>query len=393
MQQLTACLEFLQRLIRTRSLPAHEGEIAGLVEKEMQRLGYDEVRRDEAGNVIGSIRGSGEAPSIMLNAHLDHVDVGDERAWPFPPFAGVVQEGRVWGRGAMDIKGPLATQIFAAAELKSSGRIPPGDVYVSAVVQEEVGGLGARYLATHLRPALVVVGEASRNQLRLGHRGRTELLLHVKGRSVHASVPHRGANPLHVVARFVQGLERLRMRSAPVLGASSVAPTLIRTDQTSPNVVPGEAWLTCDWRNTAGESGEEARQVLEALAEEALIPGTEAALTIPIHERISYTGFSMNVPADNPSFLLPGDHPALTAARRILREATGMAADPQPWSFATDGGHFSKAGLTVLGYAPGEEELAHTVDESIEIAQIEKALAGYRALMLELPRGLEDSRS
>ncbi len=376
------CLDFLQRLIQTRSLSGHEGEIAGLVEEEMRRLGYTEVRRDEAGNVIGRIAGQGTAPSVMLNTHLDHVDVGDEHGWPHPPFAGVVKQGRVWGRGAMDIKGPLAAQVHAAGTL---GRTPPGDVWVTAVVQEEVGGLGARHLARHLEPDLVVVGEASSNQLRRGHRGRTELLLHVQGRSAHASVPGNGANPLYVVWRFLRELEGLRMRSTPDLGPSSVAPTLIRTDQISPNVIPGEAWLTCDWRNTAGESGEECRRRLEQLAQQCQISGTHAEGTSPVHERVSYNGFRGRIPADNPAFLLPLDHPALVAARKVLGEATGLEDEPVPWKFATDGGHFSAAGMTVIGYAPGEEHLAHTVDESIEIAQIEEALIGYRALVLDWP--------
>lgn len=386
MNLLPECLRFLQRLIQTPSLPGREAEIASLVEDEMRRLGYSEVRRDDAGNVIGLIRGDKTAPSVMLNTHLDHVDVGDENAWPFPPFSGEQSEGRIWGRGAMDIKGPLAAQVYAGAALSASGVKPSGDVYVTAVVQEEVGGLGARHLATHLRPEAVIVGEASSNQLRRGHRGRTELLLHVKGRSVHASVPESGANPLHVLARFLTRLEALEMRSSEVLGASSVAATLIRTDQSSPNVVPGEAWLTCDWRNTAGESGEDARRILQSLADRSLIPGCRAEVTIPVHRRVSYTGFSMSVPADNPSFLLPEDHPLLQAARRVLAEATGLSAEPVPWSFATDGGHFAKSGLTVIGYAPGEERLAHTVEESIEIDQIEEALAGYQALAQDLCR-------
>ena len=170
MRQPSDCVEFLQRLIQTESMSGEEGAIATLVAEEMTRLGYEEVRIDEAGNVIGVIRGRGEAPSVMFNTHLDHVDVGDPTAWPHPPFGGEIADGRVWGRGAVDIKGPLAAQVYGIARLKDAGP-PPGDVYVTGVVQEEVGGLGARYLAERLRTDLVLIGEPQQQPASAGTPG------------------------------------------------------------------------------------------------------------------------------------------------------------------------------------------------------------------------------
>ncbi|MDZ4702124.1 MAG: hypothetical protein SH809_20605, partial [Rhodothermales bacterium] len=97
MNDLTGCTTFLQRLIQTPGLPGEERAVAGLVAAEMERLGYDEVGIDEAGNVIGKIAGRGAAPAMMLNTHLDHVDVGDPDRWPHPPFGGEIHDGRVWG--------------------------------------------------------------------------------------------------------------------------------------------------------------------------------------------------------------------------------------------------------------------------------------------------------
>src|SRR5437773_848845 len=98
-------LAFLRRLIQSPGLAGHEAATAALVRAEMQRLGYDDVWADEAGNIIGRIQ-SGPGASVMLNTHLDHVDVGDPALWPYQPFAVVVAAGAVWGRGSMDIKGP-----------------------------------------------------------------------------------------------------------------------------------------------------------------------------------------------------------------------------------------------------------------------------------------------
>lgn len=391
MSDIAACLDFLQRLIQTPSLPGEEGDIAQMVRDEFEALGYDEVSIDDAGNVIALIKGRGDAPSVMFNTHLDHVDAGDSEAWPHPPFEGVIDDGKVWGRGASDIKGPLAAQVHGVAQIISDAEPPPGDVYVTAVVQEECGGLGARHLVTYLEPDLIVVGEPSSNELRRGHRGRTEAILHVRGASAHASAPSRGVNPLDVIATFITHLRSLEMREHPGLGRSTVAPTIIRTDQKSANVIPGEAWLTCDWRNVPGETSEDIRAVLQDLADASCIDGATTEVLIPTHEFVSYSGLRMNMGANNPPYALPADHRVLTTAQQILTKPLGTPPSIKTWGFATDGGHYAKAGLTVIGFGPGDESVVHTSHEHIEIAEIRAAVAAYAALAREWPAATQES--
>ncbi|MFQ5578706.1 MAG: M20 family metallopeptidase, partial [Anaerolineae bacterium] len=187
-------VQFVQTLVQTPSPPGHEEAAARLVQTEMRRLGYDDVTVDSYGNVIGQVKG-GPGPTLMLNGHIDHVDPGDKTGWPHPPFSGQIAQGHLWGRGSVDMKGPVACMVYAPALLKEMGLTPPGDIYVTAVVMEEVGGVGSSYLATHLKTDLAVVGEPSGNTLRRGHRGRVEAQLTVTGKSIHASVPHLGVNP------------------------------------------------------------------------------------------------------------------------------------------------------------------------------------------------------
>jgi putative selenium metabolism hydrolase len=346
----------------------------------MKQLGFDTVDRDGAGNIIGVLRGTGSAEPIMVNTHLDHVGVGEESEWPFPPFEGAEAEGRIWGRGAVDIKGPLAAQVYAVGELARAGRRPPGDVWVTAVVMEEIGGLGARYLARNLTTPCVIVGEPSRNRLMRGHRGRTELLLTVTGRSVHASIPDRGVNPLEVIAAFISAMPGLRHVVDGDLGASSVAPTLLRTDQSSPNVIPGRAWLTCDWRNVPGETGESIRRLLQELADRSLIEGGRAEVSIPGKELTSYTGHREFSYSYHPTCCLGPEDRSVKAAESLVARVTGEPAVAGVWKFATDGGHFAEAGMKVLGLGPGDETLAHTVQESIGLDELETG----RRLFLEL---------
>ena len=381
---LQRCIDFLQQMIRTLSLPGHEGELASLVANEMRDLGYHKVRIDEVGNVLGRIEGQGQAPDLMFNTHLDHVDVGDPAGWPHPPFGGEIHDDKVWGRGAVDIKGPMAAQVFAAARLLKGER-PPGDVWVTAVVQEEIGGVGARHLAETLPIPIVVVGEPSHNTLRRGHRGRTELVAHITGRSVHASVPERGVNPLFALGLFLGGLEGLAMPTDEDLGPSTVAPTLLRTDQTSANVVPGEVWQTCDWRNIPGQSGEDARDMLQAVAAQVLAENpahaeSEIDVVVPVIERRTYTGLDRPIPGANPAYILPADHPAVVAAENICRDVLKEERPTGVWQFATDGGHFAEAGMAPVGFGPGDEFLAHTVNEHIEIAALEEAMEVNEAL-------------
>ncbi|WP_456477273.1 M20/M25/M40 family metallo-hydrolase, partial [Oceanithermus sp.] len=120
-------VEFTRRLVQTPSPSREEGELAERVVAEMLRLGYDEAYVDAVGNAVGRIRGREEGPGWLLLTHLDHVDVGDEANWPHPPFSGHVDEaGRLWGRGAVDIKGPLAATVYGAAAARG-GRPPPPD--------------------------------------------------------------------------------------------------------------------------------------------------------------------------------------------------------------------------------------------------------------------------
>ncbi|UCF36947.1 MAG: M20/M25/M40 family metallo-hydrolase [Acidobacteriota bacterium] len=377
---MAECVEFLQRLIQTESLPGREKALSELVLTEMVRLGYDEVERDEVGNVIGWIRGEGQAPLVMFNTHLDHVDVGDPGRWPYPPYAGTIAEGRVWGRGAVDIKGPLAAQVHGVASVLSNGQRPLGDLCVTAVVQEEVGGLGARVLRESLKPELVVVGEPSSNQVRRGHRGRTELVVHIQGRSVHASAPHRGVNPLHSLSRFITELETVEHSSDRELGSSSVAPTLVRTDQSSANVIPGEVWLTCDWRNVPEESPEVICGRLRDLLDRSLGPEAVGAVSVAEFKRTSYTGYREDVPASHPAYILSASDRALRSFVSVVEAAIGSREEVGIWKFATDGGYFAQAGCKVIGFGPGDEGLAHTVREAIELEQLEEARCAYGAL-------------
>ncbi|HJX38410.1 MAG TPA: M20/M25/M40 family metallo-hydrolase [Anaerolineae bacterium] len=377
---------FCQRLVQTPSLPGEEGDVARLVKREMESLGYDEVWTDDWGNVIGLLRGQSKGRSLMFNGHLDHVDPGKADEWAYPPYGGEIHHGRIFGRGVADMKGPLAAMVYAVGALAQGGLRPSGDLYVAAVVQEEVGGLGTQKLVESVRPDLAVVGEATSNQLARGHRGRIEVVVRVRGRSVHASVPEQGVNPHHVLARFIQRLETLPLAREQTYGGSSVAPTTYHTDQQSSNVIPGEARLHLDWRNLPGEGLEEVLAQLQPLLEGCLseVRGSEGELAVFTHDLSTYTGRRETFPALFPSFGLAGDHPLVRQGRRILEGALSRPVEVIVWRFATDGGHLMEAGVPTIGFGPAEAGQLHTVGESVPLEMLREGLLGYTALALHL---------
>lgn len=377
-------VDFARRLIATPSMPGEEGAAAALAQDEMRRLGYDEVSVDEMGSVVGLIRGSGAGRSVMLNTHLDHVSPGDPALWTDPPFSATVRDGAIYGRGAVDIKGPAACQVYAGALLRAAGVRPPGDLYVVGAVLEESGGLGSKHLARTLKTGCAVVGEPSSNTLRRGHRGRLGIVVEVKGRAGHASAPDHAVNPHYALASFLSRLHTLEMRGQEPFGASSVAPTLYSTDNTSPNVIPSTARLFLDWRNIPDESPDDVLALLTPLLQGTLPDGATGTVRLDVDDLSTYTGVTDEFPSVFPSFVLAEDDPLLLTAQHALEEALGRPFPPSIWRFATDGGHLMAGGIPTIGFGPGDEAQAHVADEHIEIAEMVEALAANAALVLAL---------
>jgi putative selenium metabolism hydrolase len=384
-------VRFARELVARPSLPGQEKAVAERMAEEMRSLGYHEVRIDRTGNVIGLIRrtsSNGQAGrSVMFNTHMDQVDVGDPARWPYPPFAGEVVEGHIWGRGTSDLKGALAAQVYAGALVLASGVHRPNDVYVSGVVQEEIGGHGAAMLAEELKTDYVVVGEPSANRLALGHRGRFEIHITIQGKSVHASVPGSGINPLYAMSRFLLGLEKLAFEpdpAHPALGATTVAPTLVSTDQVSANVVPGEAKVVLDIRNPPGHKPETILEAIREVLYGALTDGASGTAEIPPTTMTSYTGLTRTYTIPAVPFGLAEESHLARAAQTIVAKALGRDVQTQIWRFATDAGHFVAGGMQVIGFGPGYEEVIHTVNERISIDLMVESMVANAALALAL---------
>ncbi|HEX6134737.1 MAG TPA: M20/M25/M40 family metallo-hydrolase [Longimicrobiales bacterium] len=378
-------LRFAQDLIRIPSPPGREGEVAARLMREMIALGFSDVRSDEVGNVIGVAPGRGTAPPVMLCSHLDVVDVGDIASWQHPPFGGVVADGFLHGRGAMDIKGPLAIQTYAAAHFIAQPAA--GDVVVAHTVLEERGGWGmAHLMATGaIKPAAVIIGEATDGDICIGHRGRAEIITEVRGLAGHASAPERARNPLHGLGAVIAALDTFAhdLDSDDVLGRSTAAPTMIDTLPRSRNVIPDRARIVLDWRVLPGMLPDTAIGRLREYLDSVHLPeGLSLDVRFANERQRTWTGLEEDRRMFTPGYLLDPAHPVVRAAARSITRSTGRAPDIRPWTFATDGGHSCGVhGIPTIGYAPGEERYAHTNRERLELDSARAALAAYPHLI------------
>ena len=372
---LADCVDFAQRLIQTPSMSKEEQAIAEVVAAECRQLGFDEVWLDEMWNVNGRVRGKNpHLGAIVLNTHLDHVDPGEPDLWSVPPFSGTVKNGRLIGRGASDIKGPMAVQVYSLAAFLRSGERPNRDVVFSGVVEEEIGGAGALHWVNNLdyKVDLVVLGEPSDNQIALGHRGLGQFLVTFNGRSVHASVPQKGDNPNYKLAQFLVNLQTAKeqLSSHELLGKTTVAPTIIKVDTKSRNVTPAWVQVNVDFR-TASESINSLTAFVHEMA-------GDADMTI---EPIGV--FPENADFDKTIFgyYSPPESDFVQQSKTLIETGMGRETTFSSYSFGTDGRHFVDDQLPIIGYGPSLESQAHVVDEYIDIEKMLESLKGHVALL------------
>ncbi|MEX2526393.1 MAG: M20/M25/M40 family metallo-hydrolase [Gemmatimonadota bacterium] len=379
-------MEFASDLIRIPSLPGREEAVARRVLEEFERLGLEDVALDELGSVRGRVPGRGSAPPIQLSSHLDVVAAGDPSTWEYPPFDGLTAAGFLHGRGAMDIKGPLAIQTHAAALL---GGRSAGDVWLVHTVLEERGGWGMEH---HLQsapfvPAAVIIGESTNGDITIGHRGRAEVEVVLRGRAGHASAPHGARNPFHMLPAVLEGIQRLEedQPAHPELGSATLAVTDISARPESRNVIPDEVVLALDWRILPGSEGKELLELVQMALQHIFVPedlSWEVRMAREYQE--SWTGVRRLREVLTPGFLMEAGDPVVQAAATAVgrREETGARATVRPWTFATDGGwSHGVSGVPTLGFAPGEERYAHTNRERLELDSARWAFDRYPILI------------
>ncbi|MBN2416058.1 YgeY family selenium metabolism-linked hydrolase [bacterium] len=377
-------IAFLQDIVSIPSPCGSEGPVIERILREMNVLGYDEVRIDAMGNLIGRI-GTGER-ILAFDGHCDTVAAGELAAWSDDPFSGACTDGRIYGRGSADQKGGLAAAVYAGALLKEMG-LPEGmSVYVVAsVMEEDFEGLCWTHLVETggLHPDAIILTEPSNMQIKTGHRGRMEMNLTVRGVSSHGSRPDRGDNAIYRMMDVVHDIEALQASLAgpDPPGKGSIAVTHICSSSPSLCAVPDSAGIHLDRRLTGGESPESCLREIEHLPS---LAGRSFDLEVPEYTVTSHTGSTLKQKAVYPMWLMEQDHPLVLTAERVFERMFASEAVPGVWQFATNGvttkGVYD---IPTIGFGPGDEGAAHAPNESIAVSELLDSAAFYTALCLE----------
>jgi putative selenium metabolism hydrolase len=379
---------FTREIIVIPSPCGDEAAVIARIEQEMQSLGYDDVRVDAMGNLIGRI-GHGQR-TLAIDGHCDTVGPGKLDSWQDDPYSGALRHGSIFGRGASDQKGGLAAAVYAGKILSELGLPDHSSVHVVAsVLEEDIEGACWSHLIEHERllPEAVLLTEPSNLTVAVGQRGRMEIRVRTTGQSCHGSAPDRGINAVYRLNPIVAEVEHLhhRLESSSVLGAGSVTVTQISSKAPSLCAVPDEATLHLDRRLTKGETLELAVEQITTLP---AVKAVAAKVSVPSSTVLSYTGLEVPVTAYYPAWLMSSDHPLVEIAKQAHQGQLGRPARLSTWQFSTNGVVTRGVhNIPTIGFGPGEERFAHAANEQVRANDLVTAMSFYAAFALAWGRG------
>jgi succinyl-diaminopimelate desuccinylase len=361
----------LRDLVRidSQNPPGREAEAADAADGFCRALGLATARFEAAPgrpNLVARLE-RGPGPVVAFCSHLDTVPVGDPAAWARAPLAAAIDGGTMWGRGTCDAKGTIAAALEAVAVLNDSGAELRGTLELDLVSDEEtMGFLGAAFLLEqgHVAPDAVIVGEPTSLRLVRAQRGACWIQVVTKGVAAHGSAPERGVNAILHMAEVIRRLRgSLPDVTHEVLGGPSInVGTVVGGEKV--NMVPARCRAEIDRRTIPGETSEEVlaqvrRAIDDARADD---PDLDADVEVLFHAQ---------------PFEVDETAAVVTQVSAALAEGTGRPAQLMGFRGASDARFFAEAGCEVVVCGPGDIAVAHTIEEHIDLAELERAAVVY----------------
>lgn len=378
--------EIVQFLLDICAIPSMEGQLKDVGERigtEMTKLGFQDVRFDKMGNILGRI-GSGKRV-IVYDSHIDTVGIGDRDSWGWDPFEGKVEDGILYARGAVDEKGSTPGMVYGLAMARDLGFLEGTTVYYFGNMEEWCDGIAPNTFVEvdpGIRPDFVVIGEPTKMQVYRGHKGRIELRITASGRSAHAASHYLGDNAVYKMMAVITQIRELdrRMRFGlgyhPIQGRPSVAVTDLKVRTASLNAVPDQFTIYIDRRITSNEPHDEVIEQIKGLIPDYL--QEEIKVEELFYDEPSYTGFSFPVSKYYPAWLLDDKHPMTKAGQETVKMLWDKTRKLGTWDFSTNGTYWAgKAGIPSIGFGPGDEKFAHTILEQVPLKEVVDATAFY----------------
>ena len=384
-EQQEEVIALCQALIRRPGVSGREDGVVAELSRFFREKGFDDIFVDAYGSVTGIINGKRPGPTIVFDGHIDTVPVPDPSAWQHEPYGAERVDGRIYGRGASDMKGAVAAMACAAAGFAgATKRDFGGRLCVAGVVHEECfEGVAASLISERLKPDYVIIGEASECNLKIGQRGRAEITVETFGVPAHSANPEKGVNAVLLMMEAARSFARITPPEHPVLGKGvSVLTDIISTPYPGASVVPSGCRATYDRRLLTGETRESVMAPYAAiLAElERMTPGFRGRAGFARGRELCHTGSVIEGERFFPGWLFDEQENFIQKTLASLR-AAGLAPEVTHYSFCTNGSHYAgEKGIRTLGFGPSRESLAHTIDEYVEEEQLLRAHEGYQAI-------------
>lgn len=380
-------IHIIGKLVKIPSHPGIENQesgVAQLIYKIFKEEGIDaEIIpiMDGRSNVVGTIKGVGKGKTLLLTGHMDTVPpydmVGD-------PYEVKIIDGKMYGRGVVDMKGPLGCMIMAMIAIKRSGIELLGDIVFAGVIDEEDKSRGTRALLNSgITADGAIVGEPSEMEICVGHRGLEWFEFTFCGKTVHGGKQKEGINAIQKAMKFINKLERdlipkVEKRVHPMIGNSSMNYGYIKGG-TQPSTVAGECLLQIDRRWIPGEKFPdilaEYQQILDELHEED--PQFKGSFKV------------MDVSAMNDGYIheameIKIEDPIVVASSKAISNVIGQSVKYTSFTAWTDGGLISSYGkIPTIILGPGNLESAHSAGEYIEIKALVPATLIYAVTAIE----------
>ena len=378
-----------QKMIQAKSYSGEEDKAAKTLGEYCKANGFDEVTYDKYGNVIGVIKGNRPGPKVLFDGQIDTVPVSDPSKWTHDPFAGEIVGDRLYGRGTSDMKGAVSAFTAAAKYFaEDTNRDFAGEIYIAGVVHEECfEGVAAREISKNVQPDYVIIGEASQLNVKIGQRGRGEIVVETFGKPAHSANPEKGINAVYKMAKVISEIQKLVPTEHPVLGKGILELTDIKSSPyPGASVVPEYCRATYDRRLLVGETKESVMAPIQELLEKMMKedPELKVKASYAVGEEMCYTGNKIEGERFFPGWLYDESEEWVQAVLKELRSA-GFTPEVTQYNFCTNGSHYAgEAGIKTLGIGPSRENLAHTVDEYIELDQLKKVCQCFYGVMKAL---------
>ncbi len=379
-EELIKLTQDLIRIPSHKDVPNQEKKVAEFIQKFAKKNGLEAKLQkvtEKRSNVLIYLRGSGSGKSLMLNGHTDTIQPYN---MTIDPFSGEVRDGCIWGRGATDMKGPIASMLMTMVALKRAGIKLKGDLIFAGVIGEENRSEGTEYLIeSGIRTDAAIVGEPSNYEYTIGHRGLEWLKIVIKGKSAHGGVPHMGINAIEKAANLIQKMRqdlypKLEEKYNHYMGSPVMNIGTIDAGG-QPNKVPDSCSIQIDRRYVEGESIEgilrEYQEIIDKLKNED--PYFDAKVERDLNGISNLT---------NPPLFTPPRDPIVRAVKESIKDVTGKIPElckDRGWTDAALLSKFGKIPSVVFG--PGSIAQSHTADEHIAIEDLVNAVIIYTKII------------